>query len=395
MRSLLILVFSLAAVGQAWAGGSRLIVGFHKHASAEQRDAVLDKFGMKAIEELDILNAKVVEAPGGEFRPAAVQLMAEPSVFYVEEDFHTNWLVGAGASFQQMPLPSLGAIMRQLPEFEKKDATEGEMPWGITRVNAEAAWPHTQGENVRVAVIDTGIDYNHPDLAANYAGGHNAIDSSKEPFDDHSHGTHVAGTIGAVADGKGVVGVAPKAKLYAVKVLDKNGSGFLTSIIKGIVWCGRNEMQIANMSLGSPMGSIFMRMAVMYSKSKGVVMVAAAGNSGGRVSYPGGYSETIAVSASDANDRIAEFSSRGEQVDFIAPGVDVKSTLPGGGYGRYSGTSMASPHVAGLAALAVTQGAVGFDAVKAALKSAAQPLDELKPTEQGQGLINAGLLIRN
>jgi subtilisin family serine protease len=126
-----------------------------------------------------------------------------------------------------------------------------------------------------------------------------------------------------------------------------------------------------------------------------VAIIAAAGNSGGSVGYPAAYADTIAVAASDVNDKVASFSSRGEQVDFIAPGVDVKSTLPGGAYGRFSGTSMATPHVAGLAALAVSQGASGKSSVQAYLQRAATPIVGVAATEQGVGMIDAGAIGRN
>ncbi|MBI5202485.1 MAG: S8 family serine peptidase, partial [Elusimicrobia bacterium] len=122
-------------------------------------------------------------------------------------------------AMSQVPLPSFHAILADLPKVDMPAQTIGEQPWGIRRVNAPAAWAKTQGAGVRVAVVDTGIDMKHPDLAANYAGGYNATGDGA-PMDDNGHGTHVAGTIAAVKDEKGVVGVAPKAKLYAVKVLD-------------------------------------------------------------------------------------------------------------------------------------------------------------------------------
>ena len=264
----------------------------------------------------------------------------------------------------------------------------------MAAVNAEGAWNRgVDGRGVRVAVIDTGIDCGHPDLAANCAkDGYNAVDSKKPPMDDNSHGTHVSGTIAAVKDGKGVVGIAPAATLVPVKVLDAKGGGGLVGIIKGLVGVGQHNIAVANMSLGAPVGSVFMRPAVTYARSKGVVIMAAAGNSGGSVGYPAAYPDAIAVSASDSGWKIADFSSRGKQVAFIAPGVDVNSTIPGGGYARYSGTSMATPHMTGRAALAIQQGAKGKDAVLAALKRAAKPLPGLKPEEQGSGLVDAGLI---
>ena len=161
--------------------------------------------------------------------------------------------------------------------------------------------------------------------------------------DDNGHGTHVAGTIAAAVDLKGVAGVAPGASLVAVKVLDGDGSSSLTSVIKGIIWCGNHNIQVANMSLGAPTGFIFLRAAVMYAKAKGVVLVAAAGNSGKAVEYPAGYPDVIAVSAGDPKDRIADFSSRGTKVEFIAPGTDILSTVPGGRWEAWDGTSMATP----------------------------------------------------
>lgn len=385
-----------ARAAQAPDAPKRLIVGFNADVDPAKQAEVIARFGLSDVEALDVLNARVVEAPAASFQPSAFRLMAaDPAVYYVEEDYYTNWLSNAAPiGFSQLPMPDLGAIMKSLPRFEQKSASKGEIPWGVARVNAEGAWSRgVDGRGVKVAVVDTGIDCAHPDLAANCAGGYNAIDSGKPPTDDNSHGTHVAGTIAAVKDGKGVVGVAPAAKLYAVKVLDGDGGGSLTSIIKGIVWTGRNGMQVANMSLGSPVGSVFMRLAVLYAKSKGVVIVAAAGNSGGSVGYPAAYEDAIAVGASDSGDKLADFSSRGKQVDFIAPGVDVESSVPGGKHDRYSGTSMATPHMAGLAALAVQQGASGKDGVMAALRRAAKPLANLKPEEQGVGMPDAGALL--
>jgi subtilisin family serine protease len=398
MKKLSLLVLGLllgvqgVSLAQAEEQARNLIIGFRKGVSAEKQEAVLKRFGLDSVDTIDGLNVQVAKSAPGKFRPSSVRLMSDPDIFYVEEDFYTNWLNNSAASFQSRPLPRLGAVMGQLPKFESKRVTgQGEMPWGVVRVGASKAWERgVTGAGVRVAIVDTGVDFKHPDLAANYKGGYNAIDSDKPAMDDHGHGTHVAGTIAAVADGEGVVGVAPLASIYAVKVLDAKGGGSLTSIIKGVVWCANNNIQIANMSLGSPMGSLFMRLAVSYAKSRGVVIIAAAGNSGGSVGYPAAYDSTIAISASDASDALAGFSSRGKEVDFVAPGVDVKSTLPGGKYGSFSGTSMATPHVAGLAALAISQGASGMDGVKTMLKGAAQPIDGLAGKEQGNGMINAG-----
>lgn len=378
----------------------RYLVSFESWAGQTDRARALRQAGASEIERLEGLDAAVVEVPLARASAFADSSNLDPVFGAVEEDVYIpNWLVDVAPSFYSVSLPSVGESLtaikaQQQPQQPKKPvwADNAEFPWGIQRVNAQAAWAKTMGQGVRVAVIDTGIDANHPDLKGQVAGGYDAAGSGTW-FDENSHGTHVSGTIAGILDGKGVVGVAPKARLYAVKVLDKSGGGRLSSIIKGLVWCAKNDMQVANMSLGAPIGSVFMKLAVKYAAMKGVVLVAAAGNSGGSVGYPAGYDEAIAIAASDSNDRIAEFSSRGKKVEFIAPGVDVKSSIPGGGWDVYSGTSMATPHVTGLAALAVSRGARGVDAVRARFRAAASSLG-LKPTEQGSGLIDAAVLVR-
>jgi subtilisin family serine protease len=237
------------------------------------------------------------------------------------------------------------------------------LPWGIDRVDAELVW---QGGNtagsIRVGVIDTGIALSHPDLAANIAGGVNTINPHKNPNDDNGHGSHVAGIIAGLDNDIGVVGVAPEADLYAIKVLGANGSGYLSDVIEGIDWATANGMNVINMSLGTSVDSQLLHDAVIRAYDAGVVVVAAAGNSGGSVGYPGAYPEVIAVSATDASDQIASFSSRGTEVDLAAPGVSIFSTYKGSGYATLSGTSMSSPHVAGVAALVLHTPVGAYDA---------------------------------
>jgi subtilisin family serine protease len=382
---------------------ARYLIGFKPRVAAAQRDQALARLGADPVEAFDELDLVVAEVPDG----ARVQALSDSElstlqISLIEEDISTNWLAAGELSFQATPLPAWGQVRAAIPRFQRAQAPvnalppgveAAEVPWGIRRVNAPAAWAVTQGEGARVAVIDTGIDAGHPDLAGRVAGGYNAIDGGKPWFDDNVHGTHVSGTIAGSRDGRGVVGVAPQATLFAVKVLDKAGSGRISSIIKGLVWCARNDIHVANMSLGSPVGSVFLRLAIKYASSKGVAIVAAAGNSGGSVGYPASYPETIVVSASDSQDQLAFFSSRGPRVDFIAPGVDVYSTEPGGHFGSHSGTSMATPHVSGLAALAVARGARGVNGVRPVLVRAARAIG-LRPVEQGRGMIDAAEVVR-
>jgi subtilisin len=235
------------------------------------------------------------------------------------------------------------------------------IPTGVQQVNAPQAWGYSQGKGIRVAVVDTGIDFNHPDLQPNYVGGTSFVPGAATPMDDHGHGTHCAGTIAAAIDGSNVVGVAPLASLYAVKVLDQNGSGQFSWIIAGIDWCIQNGIHVVSMSLGGGAAPAALETMCNTAWSKGLLLVAAAGNAqrqmpvppaASNVGFPAKYQNVIAVSAIDSSNVIAEFSSRGPEVDVCAPGVTVLSDKLGGGTTTMSGTSTACPHVAGVAAVA-------------------------------------------
>jgi subtilisin family serine protease len=400
-------------------GAEKWIVTFQPKVKRDGREAALTAMSATALRHVatdgdsdNEFSAAIVELPAGQTltKDGLPQNLSD-SIVSIERDQRLKWIESAGLSFQASPLPSLAGVMESVGRFRPSAggrsplglsamATRPELTWGVQRVRAPAAWQQTQGAGVRVAVIDTGIDATHPDLVGQVDGGYSAIAHSEAASayqDDNGHGTHVAGTIAALRDGRGVVGVAPQARLYAVKVLDADGSGNLSDVIDGIVWAASNDMQVANMSLGAPVGSETMQRALRFAKGHGMIVVAAAGNSGGAVGYPGAYPEVIAVSAADSNDALAAFSSRGPEVDFIAPGVDVVSSKMGGGFVSFSGTSMAAPHVAGLAALAVAQGWTGLngpDGVMQQLRRAARPVAALTGEQQGAGMIDAGRLTR-
>lgn len=256
------------------------------------------------------------------------------------------------------------------------------IPTGVDRINAESLL--NKGAGVGVAVIDTGIELTHPDLKANIIANKSCISGVKNGNDDNGHGTHVAGTIAAVNNGIGVVGVAPEAKLISVKVLNRKGSGTWSSVICGIDWVTANaskyNIKVVNMSLGGGGSSDNncgytnndpMHKAICKSRDAGITYVVAAGNESGSttLSAPASYDDAVitvsALADSDgilgglgsptyygADDTFATFSNFGSTtVDFGAPGVDIYSTYKGGGYATLSGTSMATPHVSGVVAL--------------------------------------------
>ncbi len=231
---------------------------------------------------------------------------------------------------------------------------------GLRIIYAPYAWRYSLGAGVRVAVVDTGITPRHPDLRV--YGGASFVPGVTRWTDDHYHGTHVAGTIAALLNGRGVVGVAPRAQLYAVKVLNRNGSGYSSWILNGLAWCMRARMNVVNLSLGSGATTHNPRsysrayeQAGGWLRRYGILPVAAAGNSGRTtrpfVGNPARCPSFMAVSAIDCRRRRASFSSYGPQVEICAPGVSVWSTVPPNRYHQLNGTSMAAPHVSGVAAL--------------------------------------------
>jgi len=241
------------------------------------------------------------------------------------------------------------------------------VPWNIAMVGADRVWSRVTGAGVKVAVLDTGIDDDHPDLTV--TGGVSMVPGITSWDDDQGHGTHCAGIIGARNNTTGVVGVAPGCDLYAVKVLNSAGSGRLSWILAGMGWAESNGMAVASLSLGSNVSSPDAACTLAYQRAAdrlnqaGCVVVAAAGNNGRDpvnpwVGNPARCAGFMAVAAVDQNRNLADFSSRGPAslcsncgVEISAPGVSINSTVRGGGLGRKSGTSMACPHVSGAAAL--------------------------------------------
>jgi major intracellular serine protease len=251
--------------------------------------------------------------------------------------------------------------------------TLSSQPWappGVSLIAARRMWPTTQGEGTVVAVIDTGVDYRHPDLASNIVGGKSFVSSEKDYMDYNGHGTHVAGII--AANGK-ILGVAPSAKILVVKVLNRKGQGRYTDIVQGISWARQwvgqdgERVNIINMSLGGPITKRAMHREIIRAVEAGITVVCAAGNSGDgkedtqEISYPAYYPECLAVGAVDLNTRAANFSNSNEHIDIVAPGVETYSTYPDNKYVKLSGTSMAAPHISGAIALIYSRYRIRFE----------------------------------
>jgi len=229
--------------------------------------------------------------------------------------------------------------------------------WGPAKIEADSAWNITIGSSdLIVAIVDTGIDYTHSDLAANYAPlGYDWVNNDTDPLDDHGHGTHCAGIVAAELNNSvGIAGLA-QVRILAEKIFNSTGYGNDFWAAQGIYHAVAAGAKIISMSFGTYTYSQTLHNAVKYAYDHGVLMVASAGNRGMEVKgYPAAYDEVIAVSATDSDDDPAVFSNYGPWIDLSAPGVDIYSTLPGNSYGFKFGTSMACPHVTGVGALAWT-----------------------------------------
>src|SRR4051812_17577130 len=302
--------------------------------------------------------------------------------------------------------------------------------WGVTHIGTKPVHDAgIRGAGVKVAIIDTGLDYIHnqpasneppvvdPEFNSNYRGGYDFVNNDNDPMDDNGHGTHVAGILAAEHNGYLVVGVAPAIDLYALKVLGASGEGDYSGLIAALDWAVQNHMDVVNMSLGGHEASAALAASIHAAYAAGITLVAASGNaitfqdliSGCPVAYPAAYPEVIAVSFTNTSDKLTGFSCTGPQVDLAAPGDQIPSTVPVGscmfcspsGYAFESGTSMASPHVAGVVALVLSSGILNAgdpatlaDDVKAHLCRTASPAglaltDPRYPNYYGCGIVDA------
>lgn len=278
--------------------------------------------------------------------------------------------------------------------------------WGLSAYRIPSHWKDTRGQGVRVAVLDTGLDTDHPDLAGAIDDARDFTGSRAGVEDRVGHGTHVVGTIGARRNEQGVIGVAPECRLLVAKVLGDDGAGASEWVAAGIDWACEEGADILSLSLGSPRPDATLRDAVARAAARGKFLICAAGNTGrpNSVDYPARWPDTVAVGAVDRDGRLASFSSQGDEVDLCAPGADVLSTYRDGGYAKLSGTSMAAPFVTGVTALLLSkhrsQGGATLVAtreqlVEHLLRTATDAGPTGKDPQYGYGLINPDGALRD
>ncbi len=346
-----------------------VIIGF-RHPVGSSEDDIIQSHGGLAKTNFRLIPAIAATIPENRLE----ELRSDPNVLYVEND----------------------------TVFKIADIYTDEYnnSWGVQHIGSKPVVDRgINGSEVKVAVLDTGIDYTHIDLKDNYRGGYNFVNNDSDPWDDNCltqyhtcHGTHVSGIITAEKNGIGVIGVAPNVSLYAVKVLGADGSGLSSSIISGLQWAVDNKMDIVSMSFAGP-DDTAIHTAVDNAYSSGLLLIAAAGNTyGGPVMYPAGYDSVIAVTGTDSSDLNAVFSPNDSKVELAAPGVNINSTI-GMQYGEYgirSGTSMAAPHVTGVAALIYSNAIKNNILVRSIIDNSAKDLGTPgRDSIYGYGLVDA------
>ncbi len=316
------------------------VIKFRPGTPGRDREAAIRAHGGRFFARIHDLDVDAIAFPALKANPRAAEavinaLKRNPNVEYVEP----NYIYSAGWT------PNDPGLNQQ---------------YAWSRIQAYTAWDVTQGSaGTVIAVVDTGIQLNHPDLDAKIVAGYDYVQGDTSPDDGNGHGTHVAGTAAAETNnGAGGAGTCPNCRLMPVRVLDNNGSGTLVNVANGINYAANNGAKVINLSLGGG-GSSTLQSAVDNAWSKGAFLACAAGNSNTSSTssaYPAAYANCFAVASTDSNDNRSSFSNYGTWVEVAAPGSSIYSTWINSGYNTISGTSMATPHVAGLAGLLASQG---------------------------------------
>ncbi|MCZ2289619.1 MAG: S8 family serine peptidase [Anaerolineales bacterium] len=309
-----------------------ILVRFDPTVPPDRIQRLLREANADIMFEINMLGVRVLKVPRGDVETVILKLRRRPEILFAEP----NYYIYADDTYPNDP--------------------NYQTQYGLTNIRAPQGWDLSTGASwVTIAVIDTGVDLLHPDLMYKTIAGYDFVNNDTIPQDDNGHGTHVAGIAAAMSNnGEGIAGVSWGANIMPLKVLDGSGNGTYANVAAAIIWATDHGAQVINMSLGGLYPSATLEDAVIYAYTHGMVQVAAAGNSGsGSVLYPAKYAPVIAVAATDNFNTRAGFSNYGPEVDLAAPGVNILSLYPGGGYGYRSGTSMAAPFVSGLAAILI------------------------------------------
>ena len=414
MGSMLVSILLIGGIAvTASAVDLRRIVVFKEGILVDVQQQAVARSGSKVLHILSLVNALAIELPAVGTEAALAFLQALPVVQRVEDDPLVG-LQGAGSDGAGSDGVFVTPAAAPAVEF---------YPWGIDWVGAadvQELHPQLTGNGVTVALIDTGVDPTHPDLRQNVIGGYNAM-AKQDPSnwrDDNGHGTHVAGTLAAKLDKQGVIGIAPRLRIYVFKALDQYGKGRTSDVINALQRVPRDVRIIAG-SFGTDLVWPSFEKAINRMYQSGKLMVFSVGNrcapagaqgagSDGAgsdascsatpsdVKFPARYPWVIAVGASDTNDRVPGFSRSGRAMTdhgVVAPGVNIFSTNLNGGYGWMSGTSASTPHVTGAVALALQlQPGLSYEELLALLQETAENLGS--PSEnQGAGRINMEELV--
>lgn len=349
-----------------------VIVKFKDTVSLTQQNKTLQNLNAKVKADVDVVKSPFTVLEVGNVDAVVKALNNNPNVEYAEPNYILNATWTPNDTYFS-------------PSYQ----------YGLFNTDADHAWDVARGSSSQeIAVLDTGVDYTHPDLDGKVIRGYDFVQNDNTPQDQNGHGTHVAGIAAAETNNSiGIAGMAPNTKILAVRVLDANGSGSLANIADGIIYATDAGAEVINLSLGCDCSTTTLQNAVNYAWNRGVVVVAAAGNDGVNTTFePASYANVIAVGAVDSSNRKASFSNWGTWVDVMAPGVDIASTYPGNRYVYLSGTSMASPYVAGQAALLRGQGKNNVQ-TRAAIENTAVYMSGVGTYVQ-HGLINVNASVR-
>jgi subtilisin family serine protease len=392
---MLLLVFSLAHSSRSFAAppqpdatknnvvAGEFVIKFKPDSPASEKAAIAQSIGGELSAGVPQLGVELITVATLRNNPdvnAAADtlsaLQASPAVEYAEPNYIytlNDEPVHATAITSKTFLPMAVYIARFLPN----DPSRGSQ-YAWDRISAFEGWFLNKGSaNVVIAIVDTGIQPNHPDLHAKLVPGYDFIDNDTNPADGNGHGTHVAGTAAAMTNNAiGGAGTCPECRLMAIRVLDNSGSGTTVGVANGIIHAANSGAKVINLSLGGP-GSTTLENSVNYAWGKGSLLACAAGNSGTSDTtnaHPAAYANCLAVGATESDDDDAPYSNWGLWVDIAAPGTGIFSTWIGSGYNTINGTSMATPHVAGVAGLLTSQGLNNVQS-RARLQSTADPID--------------------